>query len=176
MPMTGLMLGRNEKMKTVAAILATLIAFPAFADGMASNTARVVGVDPKIETRYETQDVQVCEQYQVPVYGNVIVQGSQGDVLAGAIVGGAIGNQFGGGSGKDAMTVLGAILGANQASQPRVRNGVTGYTWETRCHYEQQMTPVNIQTGFIVTYEQYGSYYQTFMNVQPRVGSFIEIN
>lgn len=163
-------------MKNAVTLLLTVVAFPAFADGMASNTARVVSVDPNIETRYEVQDVQVCEQYQVPVYGNVIVEGSQGDVLAGAIIGGAIGNQFGNGSGKDAMTALGAILGANQASRPRVRSGVTGYDIETRCHYEEQMIPVDIQSGFIVTYEQYGSYYQTYMNNQPRVGSFIEIN
>ena len=176
MPMIGLMLGRNEKMKNIVTILATLVAFPSFADGMATNSVRVVGVDPNIETRYEVQDVRVCEQYQVPVYGNMIVEGSQGDVLAGAIIGGAIGNQFGSGDGKDAMTVLGAIVGANQGSKPRVRSGVTGYDIETRCYYEEQMTPVNVQTGFIVTYEQYGSYYQVFMTTQPRVGSFIEIN
>lgn len=40
-----------------------------------------------------------------------------GDALTGAIIGGAIGNQFGAGSGKDAMTVLGAILGAQTATK-----------------------------------------------------------
>ena len=38
---------------------------------------------------------------------------STGDVLAGAIIGGVIGNQFGKGKGNDAATVLGAIIGAD---------------------------------------------------------------
>lgn len=39
-------------------------------------------------------------------------QGSGGGAIAGGIVGGALGNQFGSGSGRTAMTVLGAAGGA----------------------------------------------------------------
>jgi len=39
-------------------------------------------------------------------------QGSGGGAVAGGIVGGALGNQFGSGSGRTAMTVLGAAGGA----------------------------------------------------------------
>ncbi|WP_448213968.1 glycine zipper 2TM domain-containing protein [Colwellia sp. MEBiC06753] len=38
-------------------------------------------------------------------------------VFGGALIGGAIGNQFGGGSGKVAATILGALLGANISEQ-----------------------------------------------------------
>lgn len=73
---------------------------------------------------------RICQDIQVPVYS----QGpaSTGDALAGAIIGGVIGNQFGSGSGRDAMTVLGAIVGADVAN----KNGsqqIVGYTTETRC-------------------------------------------
>ena len=37
-------------------------------------------------------------------------------VFGGALVGGVIGNQFGGGSGRDIATVLGAIIGGNVAN------------------------------------------------------------
>ena len=55
-----------------------------------------------------------------------------GEVLGGSIIGGVIGNQFGSGQGKDAMTILGAILGANSQSVQQ-GNQVTGYTVERRC-------------------------------------------
>ncbi|MCJ8319717.1 MAG: glycine zipper 2TM domain-containing protein [Colwellia sp.] len=37
-------------------------------------------------------------------------------VFGGALIGGVIGNQFGGGSGRDIATVLGAIIGGNMAN------------------------------------------------------------
>lgn len=58
-----------------------------------------------------------CYEVQVPAYKK---SNDSNDVLLGAIVGGAIGNQFGNGDGKDAMTVLGALLGA--ASQSSKHN------------------------------------------------------
>lgn len=39
--------------------------------------------------------------------------------VVGSLIGGAVGNQFGGGRGKDALTVLGAIAGARIANRPR---------------------------------------------------------
>lgn len=73
---------------------------------------------------------RVCQAVEVPVYGQK--PASTGDTLLGAIIGGAIGNQFGEGSGKDAMTVLGAIAGADAANKSGSRQ-IVGYTTETRC-------------------------------------------
>lgn len=39
--------------------------------------------------------------------------------FGGALAGGAIGHQFGGGSGQDIATVIGALIGANMASRQR---------------------------------------------------------
>ena len=64
--------------------------------------------------RYRTD----CRVNQVPIYGSVKNgQASTGDTIVGAIIGGAVGNQFGGGKGNDAATVLGAIIGADVANK-----------------------------------------------------------
>ena len=111
----------------------SLIPFASFADGMSSNYAVITAVHPIYQDRYVTRYDTVCHNVEVPVY-QTHRRGSDGDVLAGAIVGGVIGNQFGGGSGKDAMTVLGAIIGANRASN-RPTNEVVGYRLEQRCEH-----------------------------------------
>lgn len=41
--------------------------------------------------------------------------------FGGAIIGGAIGHQFGGGSGQDVATILGALIGASMANDKRKR-------------------------------------------------------
>jgi uncharacterized protein YcfJ len=77
------------------------------------------------------QTETVCQMVQVPVYGG---SGNVGNTIAGAIIGGAIGNQFGNGSGRDAMTVLGAIVGADVANRSAQTNSVVGYRQERQCH------------------------------------------
>jgi uncharacterized protein YcfJ len=71
-----------------------------------------------------------CVNVDVPIYGQK--PASTGDAVAGAIIGGLIGNQFGEGKGKDAMTVLGAIAGADAASR-NTRNQIIGYRTERQC-------------------------------------------
>jgi uncharacterized protein YcfJ len=90
------------------------------------------------------------------VYKNV-QGGSTGDVLAGAIIGGAIGNQFGGGSGKDAMTVLGAIVGADVAGRQGNRQQVAGYRNEVQCEYHTEYQDQRVVDGYIV-YFRYGQH------------------
>ena len=58
--------------------------------------------------------------------------GTAGEAITGGVIGGVIGNQFGNGSGKDAMTILGVILGA-QAADNKERTRISGYTQEKRC-------------------------------------------
>ena len=71
-----------------------------------------------------------CVNVDVPIYGQK--PASTGDAVAGALLGGLIGNQFGEGKGKDAMTVLGAIAGADAASR-NTRNQIVGYRTERQC-------------------------------------------
>jgi uncharacterized protein YcfJ len=114
---------------TVTAI--SLIPFASFADGMSENYAVITAVHPIYQDRYVARNETVCRDVEVPIYQSQR-SASDADVLAGAIVGGVIGNQFGGGSGKDAMTVLGAIVGANRASN-RTTDVIVGYQIEERC-------------------------------------------
>lgn len=120
-----------NKFLTVAAAI-TLTSTAVYADT----------VDADIRHHYKDVSISVphteyvCTTVDVPVYGRVGGGGaSTFDKLGGAIIGGAIGNQFGNGSGKDAMTVLGAIAGADIAGKKmdRGRDEVIGYRQEERC-------------------------------------------
>ena len=102
-------------------------------------TGTVIDIQPEYAQVMSTVPVQNCY--------NVQSGGSTGDVLAGAIVGGAIGNQFGGGSGQDAMTVLGAIVGADIAEQPRLKQQCETYYQNS---YTQELV------GYTVTYDAHG--------------------
>ena len=60
--------------------------------------------------------------------------GSATNEIIGAIFGGAIGNQFGEGDGKDAMTLAGMFLGASLAHDEELAQGTGGFT--TKCYIE----------------------------------------
>ena len=62
--------------------------------------------------------VEVCQDRVQPAG-----DGSATNELVGALFGGAIGNSFGKGDGKDAMTLFGALMGASLAHDEEVANG-----------------------------------------------------
>jgi outer membrane lipoprotein SlyB len=126
--------------KTILATAVTLFATSAMADGYSTRQGVVVDVEAVYSNSYTYVIQEQCFEQHVPVYKNS--QGSIGDVFAGAIIGGVIGNQFGGGSGKDAMTVLGAIVGADVANKNGSRQ-IVGYSTETRC--ENQTVYVSVE-------------------------------
>ena len=83
--------------------------------------------------------VEVCQD-RVQHSGD----GSATNELVGALFGGAIGNSFGKGDGKDAMTLFGALMGASLAHDDEVAKGptrtVTVCDVETR--YEESISEV----------------------------------
>ena len=81
---------------------------------------------------------EVCEEFYQPIYGMIERPASGAEVFTGFLIGGAIGNQFGGGNGRDAMTVLGALGGASKAGQRKRERVITGYTTERKCWSEWQ--------------------------------------
>ena len=110
---------------------------------------------------------QVCSQEQVAVQANKSGAGA----AMGAIAGGAIGNQMGGGSGKTAATMLGifggAILGNNIEGAPApqtqtVQNCTTHNVFENRV------------SGYNVTYEFNGKQYTVQLPRDP--GPTIKLN
>ena len=74
-------------------------------------------------------EVEVCKRVRQGTG-----DGSATNEIIGAIFGGAIGNQFGEGDGKDAMTLAGIFLGASLAHDDELAQGPGVIT--TRCYIE----------------------------------------
>ena len=124
----------------------------------AQEMARVVSSTPI--TQQVTVPRQICSDTQV-----LVQQPRSGaGATVGAVAGGIIGSQFGGGSGKAAATALGiiggAILGDQLESQPApVARTATSCT--------QQITYENRVVGYNVVYEYAGRQYTAQMNTDP---------
>lgn len=103
---------------------------------------------------------QVCSQQQVQVQG----QKSGAGTLMGAVAGGAIGNQFGGGEGRAIATLIGIVGGAMLGD--RVEGGTPSQTQNvqsctTQTFYENRTTAYN------VVYEFNGKQYNVQMPQDP---------
>lgn len=91
--------------------------------GSYTDTATITSVDKIYKThtiREPYQDCYIKEFYQ----GDD--DGSATNEIVGGLFGGLIGNQFGDGGGKDAMTVAGALLGASLAHDDELAKSKTG--------------------------------------------------
>jgi uncharacterized protein YcfJ len=110
---------------TIATVLAAGTAGTALA-GHAGDTsyvyAPVVDVEPIV--RYVTVERPRRECWEEIVYERTDPRpfGTAGQALAGGLIGGAIGRQFGSGSGRDAMTLIGSFVGSAVAHERAVRN------------------------------------------------------
>ena len=140
----------NKLLATVAMIGSISFAASASADEYAT----ITNVNPNYQN------------IQVPRYRTIV----------GAIIGGAIGNQFGGGKGNDAATVLGAIIGADVANKkPRHSQQIIGYREEQTCnnvtYYETQQELKN----YTIRYEWRGMQGKTVTYNNYRVGDRIPI-
>jgi uncharacterized protein YcfJ len=137
--------------------------------------ARVVRAEPVYETVRVRAPREVCTEE--PVTERVVHRGRSdpGAVLFGAMVGGVIGHQFGGGSGKDVATAAGALIGANHAAQHTYRDGhVSERTvYETRCERVRNVRYEQVLDGYDVTYKYRGRLYHTFSEQHP--GSRIRV-
>jgi uncharacterized protein YcfJ len=135
-----------ETMKNIVAIATALTMFGSVALADQRIQATVVGMKESYSTVVKQVPVQSCNTVEVPIYETRQIGGkaSTGDTLAGALIGGVIGNQFGGGKGKDAATVLGAILGADAANKKggRQETVIVGYRQTEQCTttYQQRET------------------------------------
>lgn len=157
--------------KNILYIIAIFWATGAFADGYTARQGVVVDVQAVYEKTYEYSVQEKCFETKVPVYQTR--KGSPGDALAGAIIGGAIGNQFGGGLGKDALTVLGAIIGADTASKPREE--ITDYVIEWQCKMVNVPREISIIDHYQITYRSKGKLYRINTDKMFNVGQHITI-
>ena len=102
----------------------------------AQDVAEVISVTP----RYVNRRVEICTTYQV-------VKESPNVNILGAIAGGLLGNQVGGGNGQTAAAALGAVIGSQVGTNKGSR-----IVEEVRC--EPQIE--NIQQGEMVTFRYKG--------------------
>ena len=135
--------------------------------------ARVVEATPLYETVEVAHPVRECWTERVTrSHRN---HGSYIAPIAGGIVGGVLGHQFGGGRGKTALTVAGTLLGASlgqgyNRSPQRPRSTVEYVErCETVDRYEQQQQRV----GYRVKYRYEGQTYYTETSEHP--GKFIPV-
>lgn len=137
--------------------------------------ARVVAVQPIYETIVVQRPVQTCHREVVETY--VSRPSVAGQTLAGAIVGAAIGRQFGDGHGRDALTLLGAAAGSAVANERALRrqSGEVTVVREPveRCTTTYQRQAERQLTGYWVDYRHRGRQYRVLRNEPP--GRFIDI-
>ncbi len=101
------------KLKNFALITLICSMQIAFA-GSYTDNAKIVSIEDIYRDHTIRQPYQDC--YIKEVRQRVSGDGSATNEIFGGILGGAIGNQFGGGDGKKVMTVAGALLGASIAN------------------------------------------------------------
>ena len=132
--------------------------------------ARVHRVDPQYENisvpRQECRTRWINEdRYQ----GGEVQNRQYGGAIVGGVAGGILGNQVGGGSGRDAATALGVVIGAITGDQLANRDRRGQYENAQR-EVQRCRTVYDTQsqiTGYRVAYEYQGQYYTTFMRNNP---------
>jgi uncharacterized protein YcfJ len=158
-----------RKWGTLAAMLGALAAGTAAADGHRGSSdyvyAKVVDVDPIV--RYVTVRHPRRECWNEVVYERDRTRVA-GPALAGGLIGGAIGRQFGGGSGRDALTLAGAIAGSAIATERAVRNrgSAVRETNVERCEVVHDSYREERIDGYRVTY-QYRGRRHTIVTPEP---------
>jgi len=136
-------------MKRLAILAFLTVSTAAWAQHNMYPTVEVVRVEPRMVTTYQQQCREVAVQ-TAPTHGN-----TAGGVL-GALAGAALGNQVGGGSGRDIATAAGAVIGY-QVGRGDPQPG--GVTYRTVC----DNVPVTVQRGETVTFRYRGRLFsQTF--------------
>ena len=99
--------------------------------------------------------------------------GVAGATIAGGVIGAAIGRQFGGGTGRDIATALGATAGAVIANERAQRNLGFRDVPVQRCEVVSHPEREQVIDGYVVTYVYQGRRYTTRTAMPP--GDRIEL-
>ncbi len=133
------------------------------------DNARVVKAEPIYETVRVNHPERHCwqERTRYDSYGPRRHSGAP--VIGGAILGGVVGNQFGGGHGKGALTVAGALLGAAIGDDVahRAPPPPPAYGWEERCEVIDRFEERQELVGYHVKYRYKGEIYWTRTEEYP---------
>jgi uncharacterized protein YcfJ len=93
-----------------------------------------------------------------------------GGSLAGAIIGGVVGNQFGGGDGKTAMTIIGSVIGSNIGNNTSKQHHSRVVTV---CDDVPQYTTKQVLMHYMVSYMFNGRMYTVKMKNDP--GAMVDL-
>jgi len=129
---------------------------------------RVIDVDPIVHYVTVNQPRQECRDEYVRQQTGVA-----GPTAAGAVIGAAIGRQFGGGSGRDLATAAGALAGGFIANQRAQRNHDYREVPVERCRVVNERVSERVVDGYNVTYVYQGRRYVTQTATPP--GDRIEL-
>ncbi|WP_397449573.1 glycine zipper 2TM domain-containing protein [Pseudomonas sp. NA-150] len=134
--------------------------------------AQVLGVQPVNEQIKTPREVckDVVVTHQKPVQDQHQILGT----VIGAVAGGLLGNQVGGGNGKKIVTVAGAVGGgyAGNKVQEHMQNGDTYTTNQTKCNTVNDISSKVV--GYDVKYQLDGKVGQVRMDRDP--GNQIPVN
>ena len=122
-------LGDNMNKKLSAILITSIISSVSLAQNPYPVDNAIVFDHYKSVVKQMPYEVEVCKQVHQGTG-----DGSATNEIIGAIFGGAIGNQFGEGDGKDAMTLAGMFLGASLAHDDELAQGPGVIT--TKCYIE----------------------------------------
>ena len=164
-------------MKNIIAIAAALLmtASASYADQIKGT---VVGMKETYRDSVQSVPVRTCGVVDVPIYETRRTgEASSGDALVGAIIGGVIGNQFGGGKGKDAMTVLGAIVGADKVNKNgKQQTVIVGYRQEEKCRSVYTDKVIKVRGANMITLDVSGQVIQLYTQNWYKIGSTVTLN
>ena len=140
-----------------------------------TDTAKVLKVKPIYDTVSINRPETRCWNEQVR-HHRPSASDSYTPTIAGAILGGVIGNQFGGGRGKDAMTAAGLLLGGSMGNDYRKNSGRhhSYTTTEKRCETIDNYRETTELVGYNVKYKYRGQQYWTRLSNDP--GDYIKVN
>ena len=129
--------------------------------------AQVLHVQPVTEIVQIPEERQVCRQEQVQY--QVAEHRSPAPLIFGSILGGVIGSQFGGGTGKTVATIAGATIGGAvaQGAQDRRYPAQHYTTLEQRCYMETNWYNEERVVAWDVDWAYQGKTYHSRMNDHP---------
>ena len=144
--------------------------------------ARVTDVRPIVRLVTVSVPRRECWNEEVRVDHRRRGNGSAGATIAGGLLGGVVGRQFGDGRGRNALTVVGAIVGSaignNAANANRQIPAGARYTTVQRCETRDEVREEERIDGYEVTYIYNGQEYTTRTRNDPgeRIRVRISVN
>ncbi len=144
---------------------AALLAISGAANAAVYDYAKVLSAQPIVRTVTVKTPVRQCWQETQYYSTYERRRGAGGRALAGAVIGGVIGHQFGSGRGKDAATVAGSVIGAAIGHGPVRRVDVAEPVQRCATRYENRLE--ERIDGYQVVYRYHGQNYSTRMPYDP---------